>query len=192
MILLWVASVLFGSFIGGMWWFLIGLFLRSAAKSSYAQLEIRAALKGEPIERFMSRNPVTVRADISIDDLVHDYIYKYHFHMFPVLQDSKVLGCIGTKEVKRVNREEWTRHSVQEMLAPCSRDNTVSPETDAMEVLSRLQRTGSSRLMVVDEGILVGVFSLKDLLEFLSLKLDLESEQETELIRKRPMPLQDK
>lgn len=172
-----VVSILLGSFISGMWWFLIGFFLRNAARSSYMQLEIRDVLKGEPIERFMSRNPVVVPADISVDQLVHDYIYRYHFHMFPVVRDSKVLGCISTGEVKKIGREEWNRHSVQEMLVPCSEENAVAPETDAMEVLSILQRTGASRLMIVDRDNLVGVVSLKDMLRFLALKIDLEGKE---------------
>ncbi len=178
-----VLSILFGNFIGGMWWFLIGMFLRGAAKASYKQMEIRDALKGEPIGRFMNKNPVTVPASISIAELVHDYIYAYHFHMFPVARDSKILGCISTKEVKKVPREEWDRHSVQEMLSPCSKDNTVSPDTDAMDVMSILQRTGSSRLLVMDQERLVGVIALKDLLQFLSLKLDLEGEESEKLLQ---------
>jgi signal-transduction protein with cAMP-binding, CBS, and nucleotidyltransferase domain len=35
-----------------------------------------------------------------------------------------------------------------------------------------------SRVMVVDDGELLGMLSLKDLLEFLSLKLDLEGDVE--------------
>jgi Zn-dependent protease/predicted transcriptional regulator len=174
LIILGVVSVLFGNFIGGMWQFLIGLFVRNAAKSSYMQLEIRETLKGEPIARFMSDSPVTVPADISIDKLVQDYFFRYHFHMFPVIQDSSVLGCISTTEVKKINREEWVRHTAREMLVPCNEDNVVSPDTDAMNVLSILQRTGRSRLMVLDGDRLVGVVSLKDLLNFLSLKIDLE------------------
>jgi Zn-dependent protease/predicted transcriptional regulator len=169
-----VLSILFGSFISGMWWFLIGMFLRNAARSSFVQLEIRDVLKGEPIERFMSKNPVIAPANISIDELVHDYFYKYHFHMFPVVQDSEVLGCISTREVKKISREKWALHSVREMMVPCSEENTVSPETDAMDVLSILQRIGASRLMVMDGNKLIGVISLKDLLQFLALKLDLE------------------
>ncbi len=178
-----VISILFGSFIGGLWWFLIGMFLRSAAKSSYVQMEIRDALKGEPIGRFMSKNPVTVPASISIADLVRDYIYTHHYHMFPVMRDSKIMGCISTREIKKVPKEEWEAHSVQEMLIPCGPDNSVSPDTDAMDVLSLLQRTGTSRLMVLDGGRLVGVVSLKDLLKFLSLKLDLEGNEREETLR---------
>ncbi len=185
LIILGVVSVLFGSFISGMWWFLIGMFLRNAAKSSYVQLEIREALKGEPIERFMSRNLITVPADISIDDMVHDYVYRYHFHMFPVVRDSRVLGCISTNEVKKITREEWAQHSVQEMLVPCSGNNTVAPTTDALDVLATLQRTGSSRLLVMDGDRLAGVVSLKDLLQFLSLKLDLEGTEGKDVLSDR-------
>lgn len=47
----------------------------------------------------------------------------------------------------------------------------------AMKALSRINRTKNSRLMVVDKNNqLVGILSLKDLLRFLSLKLDLEDE----------------
>jgi Zn-dependent protease/predicted transcriptional regulator len=174
LIALGVLSFLFGNFIGGMWWFLLGMFLRSAAKASFKQLEIRNALKGETIDRFMNRNPVAVPADISIDRLVHDFVYTYHFRMFPVMGDSKVLGCISTKQIKDIPREDWGQHSVREILVPCSGDNAVAPDTDAMDVLSILQRTGNSRLLVMDGDKLAGVVSLKDLLRFLSLKLDLE------------------
>ena len=44
----------------------------------------------------------------------------------------------------------------------------------ALEALSRMSRTGASRLMVVDEDRLLGILSLKDLLRFFSLKMELE------------------
>jgi Zn-dependent protease/predicted transcriptional regulator len=182
LIALGVLSFLFGNFIGGMWWFLLGMFLRNAAKASFKQLEIRNALKGEPIEHFMNRNPVSVPADISIEDLVRDYVYTYHFRMFPVMSDSSVLGCISTKQVKDIPREEWGRHSVREILIPCSKDNAVAPDTDAMDVLTILQRTGNSRLLVMDRDRLEGVVSLKDLLRFLALKLDLEGDAGEDLL----------
>lgn len=174
LILLGVISLFQGNVIGGIWWFLIGLFLRNASRMSYQQLEVRMALEGEPIKRFMQSDPVAVPPAISIDDLVHDYIYKYHFRMFPVLRDSKLLGCITMKEVKGVPRSEWNRHSVQELVTPCSKDNAIGPNMDAVHVLSTMNRTGNSRLMVVDQDRLVGVVTLKDLLAFLSLKVDLE------------------
>ena len=57
---------------------------------------------------------------------------------------------------------------------PCSSENTISPDSDAMDALSIMNRTRNSRLMVVEGDRLVGVIALKDLLDFLSLKFDLE------------------
>jgi len=62
LIVLGVLNVLRGNFIGGMWWFLIGMFLNGAAKSPYQQLITRRALEGEPVRRFMKTDPVTVPA----------------------------------------------------------------------------------------------------------------------------------
>ena len=63
-----------GFFIGGMWLFLIGLFIRNAAGASYQQLLLRRALEGEPLERFMNRKPVTVSPGTSLDRLVTEQL----------------------------------------------------------------------------------------------------------------------
>jgi CBS domain-containing protein len=52
---------------------------------------------------------------------------------------------------------------------------SVPPDADALDALGKMQRTGSSRLLVMDQDRLVGIVSLKDLLRFLNLKLELEN-----------------
>ena len=62
-----------------------------------------------------------------------------------------------------------------DVLNPCSGDNTVSPDSDTAKVLAHMMRPDApSRLMVVENGRLLGVVSLKDLKSFIALKLDLE------------------
>ena len=168
---------LLGNFIGGMWWFLIGLFLRGASQASYQQLVVRRTLEGEPIRRFMTPDPIVVSPALSIEDLVQDYIYKYHHEVFPVMADSKLLGCVRAQQVKQISRTEWAQHSVQELLSPSSEENTIAADTDAVQVLTLMRRTGNSRLMVVEGSRLVGIIALKDLLAFLALKLDLEGKE---------------
>ena len=174
LILLGLLAVFRGNFIGGMWWFLIGLFLRSAAKMSYRQLVTREALEGEKVQRFMNPNPVTVQPTTTLNDFVEDYVYKYHFKMFPVVNSDRVIGCITTKQVKDVPREQWSDITVRELALECTPDTTVKPDDDAMRALSLMRRTGGSRLVVVEDDQLAGVVSLKDMLEFLSLKVDLD------------------
>jgi len=176
LIVMGVFNVLRGNFIGGMWWFVLGLFLQGAAKMSYQRLVTRKALEGESVRRFMKSEPVTVKPDISLKTLVEDYIYLYHFKMFPVVEDgNRLAGCITTKEVKSFPQEEWDRKTVGEVAEKCTPENTIGPETDATEALSVMNRNGAGRLMVVEEGRLKGIIALKDLLKFLSLKVELDS-----------------
>lgn len=172
-----VIQVLNNNFIGGMWWFLIGMFLRNAAKSSYQQLLTKKALGGHTVERFMKTDPVTVSPDLSLKDLVEDYVYRHHFKMFPVIQDSdRLAGCVTTREVKQRPKEVWETTRVGELVSPCSSENTVTPETDAVEALALMNKTGSSRLMVTRGDRLIGVITLKDMLDYLTLKIDLEED----------------
>jgi len=172
-----VIQVLNNNFIGGMWWFLIGMFLRNAAKSSYQQLLTQKALGGHTVERFMKTDPVTVSPDLSLKDLVEDYVYRHHFKMFPVIQDSdRLAGCVTTREVKQRPKEVWETTRVGELVSLCSSENTVTPETDAVEALALMNKTGSSRLMVTRGDRLIGVITLKDMLDYLTLKIDLEED----------------
>ena len=171
-----VISLLMGNFVGGMWLFLIGLFLRGAAQMGYRQLLLRRALEGEPVRRFMKSDPVTVPRAISVRELVESYIYRQHHKMYPVVDGERLLGCVTTREVKELPREEWERQTVGAIASGCSEENSVSPETDAMEAMAKMRSTGASRLMVVEDGRLVGVLTLKDLLEFLSMRIELGEE----------------
>ncbi|HDQ13628.1 MAG TPA: CBS domain-containing protein, partial [Sediminispirochaeta sp.] len=174
LIVLAVFQLFRGNFIGAMWWFLIGMFLRGAAKASYQQLMMRNALQGEPVRRFMNADPVTVPPSLSVKDLVEDYVYRYHYKMFPVVDDGKLLGCVSTKEVKEVPHEQWAQKRIEDLTTDCTSDNTLSPDTDAVEALSLMNRTGISRLMVTEGDRLAGIITLKDLLRFLSLRVELE------------------
>jgi Zn-dependent protease len=167
-----------GNFVGAVWYFLIGLFLRGAAQTSYQQLLFRQALQGETVSHLMNTHPVTVTPNTSIEDLVESYIYKRHFKMFPVVSPESDLlaGCVTTGDVKKIPRDEWNRHRVAEVLHPCSEENTVDPATDAAKALAKITKSGQSRLMVVDHDHLVGVLALKDLMGFLAAKLDLEGD----------------
>ncbi|MGE5293224.1 MAG: site-2 protease family protein [Solirubrobacterales bacterium] len=174
LIVLGLFTFISGGFVAGIWYFLIGMFIRSAAEMSYRQVLLRRALGGEPISHFMETNPVTVPPTITVRDLVNDYFYRYHHKMFPVSGDGNLAGCITSQQIRDIPREQWEQRSVQDVLVPCSRETTIPPDTDALEALSIMNRTGNSRLMVADGEHLVGIVTMKDMLKFLNLKIDLE------------------
>ncbi len=173
-----IFQLLLGNVIGGIWWFLVGIFLQNAARGSYQQVLMRQALQGEKVRRFMEPNPITVPPSISIKELVEEFFYKYYFKMFPVVENGRLLGCITSQQVKGIPRPKWNQYTVGEFVLNCSSLNTIDPEADALKALSVMSRTGNSRLMVVEGDRLVGIVALKDMLTLLSFKMDLEGYEE--------------
>jgi Zn-dependent protease/CBS domain-containing protein len=170
-----VIQFISGHFIGGMWFFLIGMFLKTAAEASFQQLITLRTFEGEPLRRFMNSNPVTVTPDLSIGRLVEDYVYTHHHKLYPVVENGRLTGCITTRQIKDVPQDRWASTTVADVAATCDSDNTISSDADATKALSKMRRTNAGRLMVVDQDRLLGIVSLKDMMEFLSLKIELES-----------------
>lgn len=170
-------ALLSGNLITGIWWGFIGLFIGGAAKQSYRQLLLKQELEGEPVRRFMERKPITVPDDTTIEELLNEYVYRYYKKMFPVTRDDLLTGCITTRDIKTVPEKERSTTSVGDIAAPCRPSNTIGPDEDASRALSIMNSSGISRLVVAENGRVVGVITLKDLLQLLALKIDLEEGQ---------------
>ena len=91
-----------------------------------------------------------------------------------MVDHERLVGCVTTRQIKELPREEWDRQSVGAITEPCGEDNSVTPDEDAMKALARMSRSASSRLMVVEDGRLLGILALKDLLQFFRHKLELD------------------
>ena len=174
LVILGLLSMLTGNLVGGMWYVIIGLFIRNAAYTGYRQLMVRRFLEGRPVSRHMRQEPVTVPSSASIRQLVEDYIYKYHFKMFPVVDDGQLKGLVTSKQLRGLGSDEWDRHTVAELTNQYSPENTVSSDTDMMDAMNKMNRSGHSRLLVVDDGRLSGVIALKDIMGYLSTHMDIE------------------
>ena len=169
-----ILHVITGDFMVGVWWFVMGIFLREAAAASYYQMIARTMLGGEPIRRFMTPNPMTVSSDLSLNEVVEEHFYRSLHDIYPVVENSRLIGCISSRQIAGIPREQWTRLTVRNVAVPCSKDNTVGIDTGALAALSTMNRTGNSRLLVLDGDHLVGIVTLKDLMKLLALKLNLE------------------
>ncbi len=162
-----------GNLIGGMWLVLIGMFLRHAAQTSYQQLLVRKALEGEPVRRFMVTDPITVPPQLTVRQLVEDYILTHQHRMYPVMEGDNLVGLVSTRQVREVPREVWDRRTVRDILLPVSPENSIPPTMDAVQALATMNQSGFTRLLVVENSRLVGLLTLKDLLNFFSLKVEL-------------------
>lgn len=174
MIAVGVFSIVTGNFVGGLWWGLIGLFVRQAAGASYVQLVTRQSFAGVPVSAVMTADTIAVPLNASIRDFVENYAYRYHFDLFPVVRRDRLIGYLQVRDVKDHPRDQWDFHEVSVMLRDITDAIVVDPADDALDALAKMQKNHTSRLLVARGDRLVGVLVLKDLLEFIALKMELE------------------
>jgi len=180
-----------GNLVGGLWFVLIGFFLRNGAKQSYRQLIMRRALEGVSVGEVMSREVVTVPADISVQDAINDYFMKYHYHSFPVMESERpvdsagggtgvlvagtevLVGIISLHDIRELPRQKWPYTPVGEIANRHVVDLSMHKDDDVMDAMTRMARFDVGRLPVVEDGRMVGIVSRRDILHVLSLKTDL-------------------
>lgn len=173
LVLLGILNAVYGNLIGGVWLFLIGLFIRAAASSANQRLQMQQTLDDVPVRRLMKQHPVAVRSQLSVDRLVEDYLLGRSLKCVPVVEDGRLLGYVGVDEVKSVPAGERHRYTVADVMKPVDAAATLAPDVGATVALTRLQRNGGGRLFVVEDGALLGVVTLRDLLNYLSVAREL-------------------
>ena len=122
----------------------------------------------------MTPKPITVSAETSVADLVENYIYHYDFEFFPVMDGGRVAGSVSLQEVRTLPLDRHKQVRVREIMKPISANTLVSPRDLAANVMTRMQETGASLLMVMDRDDLVGVIATKDLLRIIAIQSALE------------------
>lgn len=173
LIVLGTLQVLRGNFIGGMWQFLIGMFLRTAASAEYQQTMAQRLLADISVAQVMTPDPIAVPPDLPISEFIDAYVYRYHHREFPVARGGVLLGRIGTKQVTALDRSLWPQTEVSEAALTCTQEDTIAPTARALQAISQMSGSARSHLFVVRAGRLVGVVSQRDLMELLSVKLEL-------------------
>jgi len=162
-----------GAFIGGLWLVLIGFFLRQAAGASYLQVVIDSTLKGVTVGDIMKPDVVTVTEDISIQSLVDDYFFKYHFDCFPVSDAGRLKGLITVNELKNLPKAKWRETRVGDIMQPDSLSIRARVDEEASEVLKRVIRDSCGKLPVVSGDRIVGIITRRDIMEALRVFTDL-------------------
>jgi Zn-dependent protease len=166
-------GVLQGDFIGGIWRFLIGMFLRGAASASFSETLARRLLADIPVARIMNSDPITVPSDVSVQAFIDDYVYRHHHRWFPVVDDGTVVGSVTMQQAASMDGALWPAVPIGQIMRLLSPEDVVGPNTDAFATLMQMRRAGLSRLMVLHHGRLFGMVSSRDLLDILSLEQEL-------------------
>lgn len=149
------------------WLAFIGWFLVQAARSSYEELQVRLILENVEAEDVMARDLVAIPADITLREAVDGYFMRYDHGGFPVEDRGQTIGFISLRGVRKVPREEWGSRTVRESMGDLDDQVTVPPHMRMDHVLGKLQDGEINRVLVLDDGEVIGIITPTDVARWL-------------------------
>jgi Zn-dependent protease len=169
---IWLAFT--GNFFNGLWLVLIGWFLEVAASSSYRQILFQGILKGHTASEVMSRDCVIVPPDITIEQLINDYILSSGRRCFPVVSGSSTEGLMTLSHVKSIPRDARKTTLVRDAMTPFSQIKSVSPTEDLTKILQILSENDINQVPVVWENKVVGIVARDNIINFINTRNELQ------------------
>jgi Zn-dependent protease/CBS domain-containing protein len=163
----WVPNMLAAN---GGWIVLIGLFLFAAARGSRRPALMQASLARETVANLMVRDVVTIEPDLSVDEAVVHYFGRYGYDSFPVTEGGAFVGLVSIREIQPVSRALWPVRRIRDIMVPQADVARVTSETSAAQALECMIREGQDRLVVVQDGKLVGLVTRSAMSRLLQLR----------------------
>lgn len=173
MIVFGIWQILRGFFFNGMWIALIGWFIHSAATRGYQQVLMKDMLKDLRAKDLMNRDFETVTTNLSVQELVEDYVLKKKERAFLVSDAGELQGIVCLEDIKTVAPERRASTRVKDIMTPREKLDTVSPDDNGNEVLSKLSSRNIHQIPVMEEGEVQGILCRGDVLRFLHLRSEL-------------------
>jgi len=167
-------QLLAGYLLGGIWFILIGLFLKNAAEGSYRELLLRQFLDHVKVRDVMIREMETVPPGLSLQKLINDYFLKFGYKGFPVAEGGHVVGVVSIGNIKDVPEEERARKTVRDVMKGIEKGVLISPDASLTDALKMMQSLGVGRLLAAEDGTVRGMLTRTGLFRFLELKTVLQ------------------
>jgi Zn-dependent protease/CBS domain-containing protein len=169
--------LLFVNLIDGIWFIILGMFLNSTAKQSYAQAEIEDSLGHLKVRDLIGAQPRVVEYNSRIEQVVMQDFMPYRALYFPVVNDGKIVGVIFANQVQRIPQEQRAKVTVGQVMLPIQLVPVIGSNQPASDILEKFGTAkGDPRIVLVkreDDGMIVGLVSEIDVqstLQFLSIQ----------------------
>lgn len=154
-----------GLFTFNLFLLLIAFFLYYGAAGEEDAAVISVTLEGILVKDVMSGLPdvIYVPPDLTLDQLV-DVMFKTKHMGYPVQQNhsSPVLGVITFSDLRRIPESERDTTRVKDVMT--GDVIAIEPDADAFDAFKLIMSNNVGRLIVIDQGKIVGIVSRTDLI----------------------------
>jgi Zn-dependent protease/CBS domain-containing protein len=165
-----VASLLRGDSFGGLWYILIGWFIKDASAASYQQVHLDEALRGITVREAMVEAVATVPGSGSVAEAAREQFMRTGYGSYPVMRGEAVVGLLCLKDVLRLSAEEREATSVQGAMRPMTAAIVIDPDALLPVAIARMAEAGTARLLVMRGEQLVGLLTMNGVIRRLKVR----------------------
>jgi CBS domain-containing protein len=168
-----VFSLLRGDSLGGVWYILIGWFMKDASATSYQQVRLDEALRGITVRDAMVESVLMVPSSGSVAEAAREHFMRTGYGSYPVTRGDAVVGLLCLKDVLRLSAEQREATSVQGAMRPLTDAIVIEPDTPLPTAIARMAEAGTARLLVMRDGRLVGLLTMNGVIRRLKVREEL-------------------
>lgn len=154
---------------GGVWTAFIGWFLLSAASSYHRGAMIDERLGDLRAASVMRAVTATVDPDTTIATAVTGHFVSTSARALAVIEDGSCVGVLRFEDVRRIPAREWDRRPVRDAMLPSGDLPAIGPGASLAEALHAMTERDLATLPVLEDGDVVGVLELRDVVRELEL-----------------------
>ena len=171
-----------GYSVGGIWYFFLAFILISTGRGTEMRLKLRSELAKGRASDAMRPPPSWVPAEMSLADVLRDYLRGREHESFPVVQDDRVIGTISMASARRIGGRNPLRPA-REGIVPLSAARSVPAQAGLDDALDLL---GGQEGMVLEDGRLVGSIAPADIERWYQARLRGDAPDEVGPVPPRP------
>jgi Zn-dependent protease/CBS domain-containing protein len=169
-----------GAPVNGIWIVFLGLFLLSAGASEEAGTTVRTLLRSVPVSAAMTSPVVTLPDWVTVEQFIESVAPNHAFTTYPVHdQSGKLTGVVRLSDLVRVGRNERGTTRLFQAARPIAEVPTTNPREDLAALIQRIGSAIDQRVLVFDQGNLVGIVSPADVARVLTTRQALSGAPKT-------------
>ena len=156
----------------GLWFILIGWFLRNAARASYQQVLLRDAFIGITARQLTDYGCPLIPPHLNLMELAQQYILPTGRSCFLISWGTGLEGMVTLQKIKKVPRTRWAITSVQDIMTPASKLNVAYADQDILSVLQEMIGESTNHIPVMEAREVIGIINREDIARFLRTRAD--------------------
>jgi predicted transcriptional regulator len=148
------------------WLLLIAVFVYMGASGEERSTAVTRTLENVKVKDVMSSDIISVSPEMNLEELVQ-FMFEHKHMGYPVIQHNVLKGIVTFTDVHKVTQLDRISTLVSDVM---TRDVvTISPDDNASEAFKVLNNNNVGRLVVMEDGEVIGILSRTDLMHTMTL-----------------------